>query len=290
MTMMSTGEARRGSKTLLRTVPAVAAVTALALTACASDEAADFEDGDVDTAGQTEPAAGTENDDAEAATDSDSEGESDPDDESGSENGAEQEDDGSAAEDEPASPVDESRHPDNAQQVVTYPLPEVEGEMTMGLQSLTANEQGLLLSVSFVPDYDDETEDGPLTMFELHGPDGISGHNAYLLPTLSDRQNFKQYYVPTPDLRHRAQGWAGRSADAWATQLEGFGLTSGEVFSLWAYFPVPEDDIDVIDVAVMPGAPEFQSVEIDWGDVQPGAGSAEDAEDDDAEGSAEDDE
>lgn len=257
-----------------RTAPGVAALAALALTACATDsDAAEFENAEPASQAQSADDNGEQTQQEEPAS-----------------NGAEDEEapDTEAPDDESAnteSAEGASRHPDNAQQVTTYPLPEVEGDMTMGLQSLVAGEEGLLLSMSFVPEFEDEN---PLTMFELHGPGGSSGHNAYLLPTLSDRQNFKQYYVPTPEPRHRAQGWAGRSADAWATQLEGFGIRSGEVFTMWAYFPLPEDDIETVDVSVVPGAPEFQDVEIDWGDVQPGEGSEADAQgssdNDDADG------
>ena len=254
-----------------RTAPGVAALAALALTACATDDdAAEFEDAEAASQAQSADDNGDQTQQEEPAS-----------------NGAEDEEAANteSAEGGPTQAEDASRHPDNAQQVTTYPLPEVEGEMTMGLQTLVAGDEGLLLSVSFVPEYEDED---PLTMFELHGPRGSTGNNAYLLPTLSDRQNFKQYYVPTPEPRHRAQGWAGRSADAWATQLEGFGLRSGEVFTMWAYFPLPEDDIETVDVSVVPGAPEFQDVEIDWGDLQPGEGSGADAQgssdNDDADG------
>src|SRR5699024_8242601 len=98
--------------------------------------------------------------------------------------------------------------------------------------------------------------DEALTMYHLHDRPQRSGHNAYVLPALNDRDNFKAYYVPTPDPRQRTAGWIGRQAEAWATNVEGVPISSGEVLTLWAYFPLPEDDIDTIDVAVIPGAPE----------------------------------
>lgn len=268
-------------RSLARVGAGLALVTALGLTACApDDDPADFEDSEPASADQTEEGAGNEGpaeDDTAAEDAADGDAQDDQAD-------AGNEDDDLVAENGSSSAEDDSRHPDQAQQTVTYPLPEVDGEMTVGLQSLVAGDETLLLSVSFVPEYD---EDESMTMYELHQPGGASGHNAYLLPTVSDRQNFKQYYVPTPDPSSRAQGWVGRGAEAWATQVEGFGLTPNEVFTMWAYFPLPEDDIDVVDVSVVPGAPEFQDVEIDWGDAQPGDGSEDNDQGQDADGDSE---
>lgn len=161
---------------------------------------------------------------------------------------------------------DVTHDPDAAQQTVTYSLSGVDGEMTMGVQSLTASEDGLLLEMTFVPEY--EGEEGPVDFEALHGAGGAMSH---LLPTLNDRETFTQYFVPTSDPGKRTQGWGFGTIEAWATEVGGIEAPSGEIFSFWAHFPTPEDDIDVIDIAVVPGVQEFKDVEIDWGDVEPGS-------------------
>jgi len=83
-------------------------------------------------------------------------------------------------------------------------------------------------------------------------------------------------------------GWlsGAHAGGAWASAIGDVEVRSGEQYLHWAYFPAPEDDIDTVDVAVIPGAQEFRDVHIDWGDAEPGSAgtgqASEEGSDDDA--------
>lgn len=258
----------------------------LALSACAPDESAEFDDTETEATSETEETETPEtaeeennDDDSQGTPASESEGE---DAESGNQ---ESDEDETSTEDEEARSSAGSAQDvlDQAQETITYSLPEVDGEMTMGIQELTASEEGMLLTVTFVPEYDDSDE--LMTLYQLHGRNETL--ETVLLPGVNDRENFKQYFVPMNHSPQRAQGWVSAGNDAWATQLGGVGLASGEPFTLWAYFATPEDEVDTVDVSVVPGAEEFRDVEITWADELPDEDSASD--DTDEDDSAEDD-
>ncbi|MDZ5078789.1 hypothetical protein [Nesterenkonia sp. HG001] len=150
----------------------------------------------------------------------------------------------------------------DAQYTVTYPIQgdAAEGEITMGLHSLEVDDQGMLLTVSFIPEYEDENA--------VHRFRTLHGHDAgsVLLPVINDRQNFTAYHVPRQTSNQFAQGGGWLSGafgqGAWASAIGDVEVQSGEQVTHWAYFPAPVDDVDIVDVAVIPGVQEFEGVEI----------------------------
>lgn len=172
--------------------------------------------------------------------------------------------------------------PEEALQSVTYPMQgPLEGEMTMGVHGLEVGEQGMLLTLTFVPEY--EMEDGEPAHFvqDMHSVD-LDNITTYLLPTVSDRENLKAYQVPREERIDTGGGWQVGTVQAWASEVD-VQIRPGETFTLWAYYPTPEDDIETADVAVVPGAPEFRDVPIEWGGHGPAEheSSEDDAEDSD---------
>lgn len=252
-------------KPLYQAVTAVAALTALSLTACApDDDPAEFEDNDAD-ATETEPAGDVEEGDVEETEASEDEnGEDEPDAENGSgEDPAAADDDAADSAGSSGQPNDVTLGIDDALQTITYPMTSGrDGEITMGIQSPVVNEQGMLLTVTFIPDYDDS--DGTWRFHDdMHNGRNIDVH---LLPLISDRANFKSYYVPNTD-GDKLDGWLSYNREPWVSTVD-TSPASGEVVSLWAYFPAPEDDIDVVDIAVVPGVQEFRDVPVEWGDFE----------------------
>lgn len=164
--------------------------------------------------------------------------------------------------DEPREPAEDvTLTMDDAVQTITYPIQGsfAEGEVTMGLHSLEVVDDAMLLTVSFVPEYEDPSE---VHLFQnLH-----SLGSTTLLPVVNDRENLKAYHVPRQTTNQFAQGggWLGGSfaTGAWASPVGDIEAQHGELITHWAYFPAPEDDIDTVDVAVVPGVQEFQDVEI----------------------------
>lgn len=156
-----------------------------------------------------------------------------------------------------------------------------EGEISMALHGVEVGAEGMLVTVSFTPEY--EQGDEPAHFIEdMHNPNNANIIN-YLLPVVSDRENLKAYYVPLMNDHRSGSGWSAGNDTAWASDVD-YHVHSGDTLTMWAYVPTPEDDISTVDVAVTPGAPEFRDVEIEWGDHSPadhGAPSDEDAEDDD---------
>lgn len=197
-------------------------------------------------------------------------------------------------EDAPAagSGEDTTPDPDEALQTVTYAMTgPTEGEITMALQGLEVGEEGMLITVTFIPEY--EQGDEPAHFVEdMHNPDNANIVN-YLLPVVSDRDNLKAYYVPLDNPARAGGGWGTGSDNAWATNVNHH-VHSGEALTMWAYVPAPQDDIDTVDVSMVPGAPEFRDVEIDWGDHSPadhgGSGGADEDGTDEDEAAEDDDE
>lgn len=176
---------------------------------------------------------------------------------------------------------DATPDPDEAIQTVTYDMTgPTEGEMTMALQGLEVSDEGMLVTVTFTPEYE---QDGDPAHFvrDMHDP-AYENITEYLLPVVSDRANLKAYHVPREQQMNYGGGWFPSAAQAWASSVN-VNVHSGDTLTMWAYVPTPEDDIDTVDVAVTPGAPEFRDVEIEWDDHSPADHGGEDeaAEDDD---------
>lgn len=237
---------------LLRTSLGLTVVATLALTACAPEnEAAEFEDAEetADVSEEEGPAEDTQEDDASEDRE------------------------------------DVTLEPEEAIENITYAFQDEDhdGEITMGLHGLEVGDQGMLLTVSFVPEYD-ESED-VLEFGEMHDTS-----LDYLLPLVSDRENFKAYYVPHTGeggpgamQDYPMSGWSTSTAgEAWASEIGGREAPSGEPMVLSTYFPIPEDDIDTVDIAVVPGVQEFTDVQIDWGDQAPVASENDDQDEEDA--------
>lgn len=90
---------------------------------------------------------------------------------------------------------DATPDPDEAIQTVTYDMTgPTEGEMTMALQGLEVSDEGMLVTVTFTPEYE---QDGDPAHFvrDMHDP-AYENITEYLLPVVSDRANLKAYHVP----------------------------------------------------------------------------------------------
>ncbi len=245
------------------TVPGLLTVAALTLAGCGPEDEnpAEFQD-EAETSSQVEPAGETEE-----AEEEDPEQEEDQElteEQSEAEEEGEPEEEGEA--ETPESGADSTLHHEDAADTITYPISTqsgMEGEISMGLHSLEVTDQGMLLTMTFVPDYDDS--EGPARFHdELHTARNIDSH---LLPVVNDRANLKAYYVPN-EAGDQLSGWAPGNREAWTSELN-IRPRSGETVAFWAYYPVPEDDIDTVDIAVMDGVQDFREVEIDWGSYGP---------------------
>ncbi len=222
------------------------AVAALGLTGCSPDqESAQFED--------TETASAQE---AEAQEDTSTEEETDndgPSDAEEADHAEEQAAEGTAVQTSEG-PID----PNDALHTVEYSLPStnIDGTMTLGLHRLQVRDNTLELLLTFTPEFDQHDTH---TLYGLHGNNG-----ALAKPALFDRENLKQYSSLRSD-----------RGVAWETDVVGPRVASGESIAFWATFAVPEDDIDTINVGI-PAAPEFEDVEIDWGEAEPAEAGDED--------------
>lgn len=223
----------------------LAALAALMLTACAPDEDAEFEDG--------EPASQTQEDEnSDEAEDSEEE--------SGNEaSGGED-----AGEDAEGGAVQTSEgliDPEDATHTVEYSIPnsDIDGTITLGLHHLEVKGNTMELLLTFTPEFD---QHDAVRLYHLHG-----NNSSLARPSLADRENLKRY---SPLM--------GPGSQPWATDVVGPRVNSGETLVFWATFAVPEDDIDVINVGI-PAAPEFEDVEIDWGDGEPADYDAEEVQD-----------
>lgn len=177
-------------------------------------------------------------------------------------------------------PQDVTASMDDAVQTITYPMQDHDGEITMGMLSLEVQGESMQVSVVFEPQFDNEDDTAEFS--KLHGETG-----SVLAPAVNDRENMKAYNVPRKTTNPHVQGggWLGGSfaPGTWASAIGDVEVRSGGQYVHWANFPVPEDDIETVDVSVVPGAQEFRDVEINWGDTQPGsADTTEDEHDDDA--------
>ena len=183
--------------------------------------------------------------------------------------------------DEQSEPTDVTRSMDDAVQTITYPMQDHEGEITMGILTPEVQGDAMLVSIVFEPEFADDTTDG-VKFRDLHGKSA----NSVLMPVVSDRENFKAYHVPRETTNQFVQGggWTGGSfgTGTWASAIGDVEVRSGEQYMHWAYFPTPEDDIETVDIAVIPGMQEFRDVTIDWGSTEPGSGATGNSGQDDA--------
>lgn len=238
-----------------RTAPGVAALAALALTACATDdEAAEFDDAEAgsqteeqDSTAQAQVAdgnSGAGEDSEDGALDEPEEADSgaEPD---AAEGAAENSSDAVAQTSE--GPID----PADAVQTVEYTIPasDIDGSITLGLHHLEVKGNTMELLLTFTPEFSSR---GAHNLYNLHGNNG-----GLATPALFDRENLTRYSAL------RASG-----SRFWATDVADPRVNSGETIVYWANYAVPDADIDTISVGI-PAAPEFEDVEIDWGDGEP---------------------
>lgn len=229
-----------------RTAPGVAALAALALTACAPDEdPAEFEDAEAasQTEEQTEDQSDGEADTEPGEGEAEAEGSQA---DSGAEPDAESTEDPN---DETTADNDGPVNPDDAVETITYALPSgrIDGTMTVGLHHLRTNGETMELLLTYTPEFDEHEQ---YSLWELHGKD-----HAQVPPSLYDRENLKRY-----SLLRVGGGW--NVQNVWATDQATVSLASGDTQAYWANFPAPEDDIDTLNVGI-PNAPEFEDVEIE---------------------------
>ncbi|GAA1450113.1 hypothetical protein ACFP47_01855 [Nesterenkonia lacusekhoensis] len=160
--------------------------------------------------------------------------------------------------------------PEDAIETIVYEVPgESSNSVEVGLHSLRVVDEVMLLELSFTGEFYDRDEHAVFGMF--------GGENLY--PVLNDRQNLKQYTLLGPS------EWDTWSTDVGASSLR---YESGQTAPYWGYYSTPIDDIDSITVTVVPGAIEFEDVEIDWDGNEPrGSEGSEDEESED-ENSADD--
>lgn len=249
---------------------ALAALTALTLTACAPDEAAEFEENDsasteADPAGEVEETEAPENDGPETEDPENGPAEEADSEDSGAED--EQTDSSSDAIDTPEGPID----PEDAIDSVTFNIPssDIDGTMTVGLHHLRVEGNTLQLLLSYTPDF------GEHETYSIRNLYSDTVH-----PTLADMENLKRYTVL------RSHGGHG---DYWATNINQ-DIADGESLLYWAHYPIPEDEIDTVDLQIHSAAPRIEGAEIAWGDAEPaedlGEGDADvDTEEDAEEGS-----
>lgn len=242
-------------KPLCQAVTALAAVTVLTLTACAPDEdSAEFED--------PEQVTQTQEDDEETVTD-EPEDADDAEDEAAAAGNA---DEDSAAEDESneqtegASSSTGPLNPEDAIETITHEVPgDSSTSVEVGFHGLRVEGEVMLLELSFTGEFYGSQ---PMNVYSMLGGTAI-------YPELNDRQNLKQYTV------------IGSGHNRWSTPATNSAshYESGQTAPYWAYYAAPVDDIETITVSVIPGSVEFEDVEIEWGESDPGGTADDDAED-----------
>lgn len=132
------------------------------------------------------------------------------------------------------------------EQTVTLPESPDDGA-TVGIQSLTVEDETMVLRLVITPDFASESDSEVVTLGEALGSSGFKfGVNLRLL----DRSNLKEYSVVNTD-----GAW-------WASSSNDVGSTNGEPMYAFAVFAAPEDDIDTIDVRIHEQWPEFTDVPI----------------------------
>ncbi|ROR73500.1 hypothetical protein [Bogoriella caseilytica] len=198
-----------------------------ALTACGNDgqQDADFEDA---------PAQ-------EESTAPDPEPTADPEDQDNEDDDADNRDDTDDRDDagEAIGPLD----PQDAIETISYELPgDSSTTVDVGLHGLRVEGEVMLLELSFTGQF---YGNNPMNIYAMMG--------GSVYPELNDREHLKQYTV------------IGTGHDRWSTPSTNAGhrYESGQTAPYWAYYAAPVDDIDTITVTVIPGAVEFEDVEIE---------------------------
>ncbi|MCT1605881.1 hypothetical protein M3B43_00820 [Nesterenkonia massiliensis] len=216
------------------------------MTACAPEGEAEFAEAS-GPAGESEPAS------AEPAEETAAEsGETHEPEPTAEETDPAAEDDSADSADAAAMPLD----PQDAIETISYEVPgDSNTTVEVGLHSLRVEGEVMLLELTFTGEFYGQDTSNIYQMF--------GGHAVY--PELNDRENLKQYTV------------IGSGSSRWSTPAtnSGFHYESGQTAPYWAYYAAPVDDIETITVSVIPGAIEFEDVEIDW-DGQDSAETAED--------------
>lgn len=244
---------------ILKASVGLALVGVLALSACARDDPAEFDEGDSQAASDTET---TDTDSADAESQgADSEG-------ADSEDANDDQDSGSSPETSPGV------NPDDALETVTYPIPSdsIDGELTVGFHHLRVEGQTMELLLTYTPEF---TGNDAHSLWQLHG-----NNHASVAPHLYDRENLKRYSI--------LESGAGYGEGHWATPQADVSIASGETQAYWATFAAPEDDITTINVG-LPVGPEFKDVDIDSGDANSGDAETGEADDAEADGTEDDD-
>lgn len=240
---------------LLRAGAGLAALGALALTACApDDDTAAFDDSEPASAeDEAEDSADEEEQEGEPESDADGEDDDAQDDDA--------EGEGQGSEGAEAQTAEGPVDPEDAIATVEYSIvaSDIDGTMTLGLHYLQVKDNTMELMLTFTPEFDQDTREN---LYGFHGNNG-----GLARPMLVDRENLKQY---SPLM--------GPSNESWSTDVVGPRVSSGETIVYWANFAVPEDEIDSINVGI-PAAPEFEDVEIDWADSEPADYDEDDVED-----------
>ncbi|WP_420110704.1 hypothetical protein [Pseudactinotalea sp.] len=165
-----------------------------------------------------------------------------------------------ASGDDGASAGATSLDPADAVEALTYPMPDGDGEITVGLHSLRVEGQSMVLMLSFVADYE-HAEGDELTFNEMHGRVDNAG-NTFIAPVLSDRDNLKTYHV----LTQKGEAYTYRAvslSSPWSTDVNGLRLTSGEPLFVWANYALPEEGTEKVTISIDQGLPQFEDVVIE---------------------------
>jgi len=134
--------------------------------------------------------------------------------------------------------------PEEAVEIITYELPDEDLEVTVGLHSLQVDGEVMRLDLSFTPD------GRPNETYHINA----MNRSSRMYPVLNDRENLKQYSL----LRS--------SGTVWATDTSPFGteVANGQTLMYYGYYAAPEDDIETLDIAVIDGLVEFTDAQIQW--------------------------
>lgn len=120
-------------------------------------------------------------------------------------------------------------------------------QATVGIQSLTVEDEIMVLRLVVTPDFASVSDDTVVTLGQALDAGGFMfGVNLRLL----DRANLKEYSVINTNVQY------------WASQALKVGSRNGEAMYAFAVFAAPEDDIDTVDVRIHEQWPEFTDVPI----------------------------
>jgi hypothetical protein len=118
----------------------------------------------------------------------------------------------------------------------------------VGIQSLTVEDETMVLRLVITPDFASASDDEPVTLGDAMD---VGAEFFGVSLRLIDRENLKEYSV----IHDNADWWASASGEVEAV--------NGEPMYAFAVFAAPEDDIDAIDVRLSEQWPEFTDVPIE---------------------------